>query len=71
MRSRGRGNREGSGQHRALESGWTGLLERARASMDETTFRRAAHVVAENARPQSLARALAANDLAAAGQVML
>ena len=47
------------------------LLERARASMDETTFRRAAHVVAENARPQSLARALAANDLAAAGQVML
>ncbi len=55
---------------RALRDVDASLLERARGRMDETTFRRAAHVVAENARPDALAQALAAGDLAGAGHVM-
>jgi galactokinase len=46
------------------------LLKRARPFMDETTFRRASHVVAENLRPQAFARALASGDLVAAGRAM-
>jgi galactokinase len=38
--------------------------------MDPTAFRRALHVVAEIARPESFAGALAAGDLAAAGRAM-
>lgn len=56
---------------RALRDVDAPLLARARASMDEVAFRRAAHVVAENARPALLADALAAGDLAKAGQAML
>ena len=55
---------------RALRDVDSALLGRAKASMDETTFRRASHVVAENARPAMLARALRAGDLVAAGRLM-
>ena len=46
------------------------LLKRARTLMDDTTFMRASHVVAENARPELFARALASGDLASAGLIM-
>ena len=46
------------------------LLKRARSLMDDTTFMRASHVVAENSRPEAFARALAAGDLASAGLIM-
>ena len=47
------------------------MLEQARGSLDEQTYRRAAHVVAEIARPASLAAELRSGDLEAAGRVML
>ena len=56
---------------RALRDVDQPLLERARAQMDDTAFRRASHVIAENLRPEAFARALASGDLAAAGRVML
>ena len=46
------------------------LLEQARPLMDETTYRRAAHVIAENGRPALLADALTSGDLDAAGLAM-
>ena len=55
---------------RALRDVDQPLLRRARPLMDDTTFMRASHVVAENTRPDALARALAANDLASAGLIM-
>jgi galactokinase len=55
---------------RALRDVDPPLLQRARELMDATAFRRASHVVVENARPDILAGALAAGDLATAGRVM-
>jgi galactokinase len=46
------------------------LLARARPLLDDTTYRRAAHVVAENARPHALADAFAREDLATAGRLL-
>lgn len=46
------------------------LLPTLRDLLDDTTFRRAAHVVAENGRPARLAAALAAGDLEAAGAII-
>lgn len=46
------------------------LLEALRERLDETTWRRACHVVAENERPARLAAAFAAGDLEAAGAVI-
>ena len=45
------------------------LLERARARVDEVAYRRARHVVAENARVLDTERALAAGDLAEVGRL--
>jgi galactokinase len=56
---------------RALRDVDDELLARAGPLMDETTFRRASHVVTENARPGQLSQALAANDLAVAGKIMV
>jgi galactokinase len=47
------------------------MLQRARATLDDEAFRRASHVLAENARPAQFAAALDRGDLAAAGRVML
>jgi galactokinase len=55
---------------RALRDVDSALLNRARPSMDDTTFRRASHVVSEIARPEALALALAAGDLVRAGRIM-
>jgi galactokinase len=55
---------------RALRDVDAPLLERARSTMDETTYRRASHVVAENARPQMVARALTSGDLVGVGRLM-
>jgi galactokinase len=46
------------------------LLPKLRDLLDDTTFRRAAHVVAENGRPARLAAALTAGDLEAAGAIL-
>lgn len=46
------------------------LLERAGARMDSVTYRRAAHMVAENQRPAMLAQALERRDFVAAGRTM-
>jgi galactokinase len=46
------------------------LLEANRNLLDETTYRRARHVVEENARPPAMADALAEGDLAEAGRLM-
>jgi galactokinase len=56
---------------RALRDVDAALLERARTRMDEVAFRRASHVIAENARPRQLATALREDDLAAAGRLMI
>ena len=45
------------------------LLERARDRMDEVAYRRASHVVAENARVLAAERALATGDLAEVGRL--
>ena len=55
---------------RALRDVDAALLARARSLMDDVTFRRASHVVAENARPEAFARSLTAGDLHSAGRVM-
>jgi galactokinase len=55
---------------RALRDVDEPMLEAARATLDPMAFRRASHVVAEIRRPAALARALAADDLAAAGELM-
>jgi galactokinase len=46
------------------------LLSRGRETMDEMTFRRAAHVVPENRRPVEMAAALEGGDLETAGRLM-
>jgi galactokinase len=45
-------------------------LENTRDRLDDTTYRRARHVVLENERPQAMADALAYGDLEAAGGLM-
>jgi galactokinase len=55
---------------RALRDVDEELLEAARARMDATTYRRSAHVVAENLRPHAFAEALRQGDLPLAGQLM-
>jgi galactokinase len=55
---------------RALRDADAALLERCRSAFDETTWRRACHVVAECARPAAMAAALVRGDLGAAGRVM-
>jgi galactokinase len=55
---------------RALRDVDAALLDRARTRMDEVAFRRASHVIPENARPGQLAAALREDDLGAAGRLM-
>lgn len=55
---------------RALRDVSTALLATARVLLDETAFRRARHVVEENARPAALAAALGARDFASAGTIL-
>lgn len=54
----------------ALRDVEPGFLEFERGRLDETTYRRALHVVSEMARPFAMALALAEADLAAAGRLM-
>jgi galactokinase len=56
---------------RALRDVDAALLDRTKTRMDEVAFRRASHVIAENARPGQLAAALREDDLAAAGRLMI
>ena len=56
---------------RALRDVDESLLTRARGLMDEVAYKRASHVVPENARPRQFANALHVGDLASAGRVML
>jgi galactokinase len=56
---------------RSLRDATPALLETARDRLGDTLFRRARHVVTENARVASTARALEAGDLAAAGRAVL
>jgi galactokinase len=55
---------------RALRDVNRALLDTARVMLDSTAFRRARHVVDENARPAALARALESGDYDAAGAVL-
>ena len=55
---------------RALRDVDAELLDRARTKMDAVAFRRASHVIAENARPAQLASALTKGDLGTAGRLM-
>jgi galactokinase len=55
---------------RALRDVDQELLESGRSRLDETTFHRASHVVAENQRPAAMAAALRRGDLQAAGRLM-
>jgi galactokinase len=54
---------------RALRDVDAALLERARGRMDEVAFRRASHIVAENARVLQAETALAAGDLDEIGRL--
>jgi galactokinase len=54
----------------ALRDADEDLLRRARASLDETTVRRASHVLQELPRPAAFVAALAAGDLHAAGALL-
>ena len=54
----------------ALRDATLPMLEAARASLDEATFRRARHVITENARTLEAAAALARDDLGTLGQLM-
>jgi galactokinase len=63
--------REVESSVRALRDVDAALLGRARTRMDDIAFRRASHVIAENARPGTLAAALRDHDLATAGRLML
>lgn len=56
---------------RALRDVDLPLVERARTLMDDTAFRRASHVIAENERPAAFAAALSEGDLPSAGRIML
>jgi galactokinase len=55
---------------RALRDVNIDFLEANRELLDETTFRRARHVVEENVRPRALAGALSHGDLIEAGRLM-
>ena len=55
---------------RALRDVDRAQLERAAGRLDDTSFRRAAHVVDENWRPVRMAEALTAGDLERAGVIM-
>jgi galactokinase len=55
---------------KALRDVDTALLESARSGLDELTYRRAKHVVEENARPAAMAAALRDGDLVEAGRLM-
>jgi len=55
---------------RALRDVTTDFLEANRELLDETTYRRARHVVEENARPLAMADALSSGDLNQAGRLM-
>ncbi len=55
---------------RALRDVPRDLLDRVRSRLDPVVYRRALHVVEENARPPALAAAFRAGDMAAAGQLM-
>ena len=55
---------------RALRDVTTDFLEANRELLDETTYRRARHVIEENARPQAMADALSGGDLNEAGRLM-
>jgi galactokinase len=55
---------------RALRDVDDALLARGRDLLDETTFRRASHVVVENRRPVEMAAALREADLPRAGRLM-
>jgi galactokinase len=55
---------------RALRDVTLDFLEANRGSLDETTYRRAHHVVEENARPQAMADALSKGDPVEAGRLM-
>lgn len=54
----------------ALRDVEPGFLEFERGRLDETTYRRALHVVGEMTRPFAMALALAESDLVAAGRLM-
>ena len=62
--------RRGDGRIEALRDVSPELLEEIRPELDETTWRRAKHVVEENLRPGLMAAALEAGDLAEAGRLM-
>jgi galactokinase len=62
--------READPKIRALRDVEPGLLEAEKDRLDETTFRRALHVVSENARPRLMADALREGDLERAGRLM-
>jgi galactokinase len=55
---------------RALRDVDEAFLESARDRIEPTAYRRARHVVAENARPVAFAKAMARGDLGAAGRLM-
>lgn len=55
---------------RALRDVDLAILERERRSLDEITYRRALHVVRENARPSAMAEALVGSDFERAGRLM-
>ncbi len=55
---------------RALRDVTPTLLESVRDALDPVTYRRARHVVEENARPAAMAAALRAGDLPAAGALL-
>jgi galactokinase len=55
---------------RALRDVDLGLLESQGDRLDDTTYRRARHVVTENERPQAMADALSTGDLETAGGLM-
>jgi galactokinase len=57
-------------QVRALRDADLAMLDRVRDRLDPVVYRRARHVIQENARPGALAAALAAGDLLAAGRLM-
>jgi len=54
----------------ALRDADEALLHRARPALDDATFRRASHVLAELPRPAQLVAALARGDLPAAGRLL-
>jgi galactokinase len=54
----------------ALRDVDTAMLDRARARLDPVVYRRALHVVQENARPAALAAALRQGDLPGAGRLL-